>query len=281
MARPSGEKTRCGGRWTEAKFNSFIKNQLRQATRKWAPLQDVITQARTRRGFYMCAGCNEEVPATIKTGARRQKNIYADHEPAVIDPEVGFTTWDECIERMFTELEGAQALCHACHSSKTKEETGTRVSARGYYKTHPDEYPGYVAMKGRCNNPKKSDYGYYGGRGIQVCDSWTASFANFIADMGPRPEGHTLDRIDNDGDYSKENCRWATFEEQMNNTRQTVTIEFEGQKMSLAQWGRYIGVKGQTVSNRLKNKWTVAEALGFEPRPSRAEVKERKAKENK
>lgn len=241
-------------------------------------MQDVITNARTKRGFYICAECKQEVPATLKTGARRQKNIYADHEPAVIDPEVGFTTWDDCIETMFTEIDGAQALCLACHSLKTKEETGTRVSARGYYKTHPDEYPGYVAMKGRCSNPKKSDYKYYGGRGIKVCDSWVESFDNFIKDMGTRPEGHTLDRIDVDGDYSKENCRWATFEEQMNNTRRSVIIEFEGQSMSLSQWGRYVGVSGQTVSNRIGSLWTIGEALGFDPRPSRAEIKERKAK---
>ena len=278
MARPAGEKVRCGGRWTEAKYHSFIKNQLRQATRKWAPLQDVITNARTRRGFYICAGCGEEVPATVKVGRTRQNNIYADHEPAVVDPEVGFTTWDECIERMFTEIEGAQALCHSCHSTKTKEETGVRTAARGYYKTHPDEYPGYVAMKGRCTNPKKSDYNYYGGRGIKVCDSWMESFDNFIKDMGQRPEGHTLDRIDPDGNYEKDNCRWATFEEQMNNTRRTVKIEFEGQEMSLSQWGRYVGVVGQTISNRLASGWTVAEALAFEPSPSRKEIKDRKLK---
>jgi hypothetical protein len=279
MARPSGEKTRCGGRWTEAKFNSFIKNQLRQASRKWAPIQDCLREARTRRGFYICAECGEEVPATVREGAKRRKNIYVDHEPPVVDPEEGFTTWDECVERMFAELPSFQALCYDCHSTKTKEETGIRTAARGYYKTHPDEYPGYVAMKGRCNNPNKSDYNYYGGRGIKVCDSWVESFENFIADMGPRPEGHTLDRIDVDGDYCKENCRWATFDEQMNNTRQTVRIEFEGQSMSLSQWGRYIGVNRQTIAYRLKNEWTVGEALGFEPRPTRAEIKERKAKE--
>ena len=276
MARPSGEKVKAGGRWTQAKFNSFIKNQLRQATRKWAPINDCLAAARVRRGFYLCAGCNEEVPASIKVGAKRQKNVYVDHEPPIVDPEVGFTTWDECIERMFAEADGLQVLCHECHSTKTKEETVTRTSARGYYKTHPDEYPGYVAMKGRCTNPKKSDYSYYGGRGIKVCDSWTESFDNFIKDMGPRPEGATLDRVDVDGDYCKENCRWATFEEQSNNTRRSVKIEFEGQEMSLAQWGRYTGVNHQTIAYRLKNEWTIGESLGFEPRPTKAEIKKRK-----
>jgi len=242
-----------------------------------------LSEARVKRGFYECAECGKEVPNTTKTGGKRAKNVFVDHEPAVIDPEKGFTTWDECIERMFAEVQGLQLLCHKCHTDKTKEETGVRTAARGYYKTHPDEYPGYVAMKGRCNNPKKSDYSYYGGRGIKVCGSWMESFDNFIADMGCRPEGHTLDRIDNDGDYSQSNCKWATFEEQMNNTRQTVKIEFDGQTMSLSQWGRHIGVVGQTVSNRLKNEWSVGEALGFEPRPSRAEIKDRiaKAKEKK
>lgn len=276
MARPSGEKTRCGGRWTEAKFKSFIKNQLRSATRKWAPISDCLAKARTKRGHYRCAGCKEEVPATIKVDGARVKNIFIDHDPPIVDTEEGFTTWDDCIEGMFAELDGLQALCYDCHSRKTREETSTRVAARGYYKTHPDEYPGYVAMKGRCNNPRKSDYSYYGGRGIKVCDSWMESFDNFIKDMGPRPDGRTLDRIDVNGNYCKENCRWATFEEQCNNTRRTVKIEFEGQEMSLSQWERYVGVNKNTISYRLKNGWTVGEALGLEERPAKEEIKLRK-----
>ena len=122
MARPSGPKTRCGGQWTEAKFASFIKNNLRMASRKWAPIQNCLKNARIRRGWYLCNGCKEEVPASIRIEGKRVKNAIVDHINPIIDPKVGFTTWDECINRMFCEEEDLQVLCHSCHKIKTDEE---------------------------------------------------------------------------------------------------------------------------------------------------------------
>jgi len=87
-----------------------------------------------------------------------------------------------------------------------------------YHVRFPAEYRAWSAMKDRCLNPNHSAYSYYGGRGIAVCDRWL-SFANFLEDMGVRPHGRSLDRIDNAGNYEPTNCRWATWSQQMKNRR--------------------------------------------------------------
>jgi hypothetical protein len=120
--RPSGEKTRCGGKWTEARYRSFVKGNLRSATRKWGPIQECRKGASTRRGFYRCAGCGEEVTATVVIERSRVNNIFVDHIEPIVDPSVGFTTWDNVIEGMFCEIENLQVLCKACHDGKCLEE---------------------------------------------------------------------------------------------------------------------------------------------------------------
>jgi hypothetical protein len=147
---------------------------------------------------------------------------------------------------------------------------------RGKYKSHPNEYPSYVAMKGRCLNPNKSDYKYYGGRGIGVCKRWEESFDKFMEDMGPRPKGTTLDRIDVHGDYSPTNCRWASWEVQANNRGDNNFVSYRGLKLTLAEWSRITGVGRSTISYRLKNEFTTAEALGYVDKPSKSQLRERR-----
>lgn len=100
----------------------------------------------------------------------------------------------------------------------------------------------YTAMIQRCYLPSRPEYRNYGGRGIKVCDRWRERFENFYEDMGERPEGMSLDRIDNDGDYSPENCRWATRIEQNNNRRDNVLFSFEGKTQSIHRWAVELGV---------------------------------------
>lgn len=86
------------------------------------------------------------------------------------------------------------------------------------------EYQSWASMKSRCLNPKANAYDQYGGRGITICDAWRYDFAQFLADMGQRPDGTSLDRIDPDGHYELANCRWATAKEQANNRRRSGLI---------------------------------------------------------
>lgn len=122
--RKPGELVKCDGAWTAAKFNSFIKNNLRSATRKWAPIQKCKKRAHVSRGLYECEGCGKQVPPTIydEDKRKRMKNLFVDHIVPIIDPAVGFTTWDECIERMFCDSENLQLLCKDCHTIKSREE---------------------------------------------------------------------------------------------------------------------------------------------------------------
>lgn len=120
----------------------------------------------------------------------------------------------------------------------------------------------WTAMKARCNNPNRKAYKNYGGRGIKVCDRWNKSFLNFLEDMGERPEGKTLDRIDNDGDYEPDNCRWATRQEQRENTRNTRLIKYAGKTQSLRQWCRELDLDYRRTWARLYQiHWTVEKAF--------------------
>ena len=113
-------------------------------------------------------------------------------------------------------------------------------------------YQVWTRMLRRCYNPNHDTYKYYGGRGISVCDRWRNSFPSFLEDMGVAPKGLTIDRKDNDGNYCKENCRWATRLEQMNNTSRSVRLETVEGLPTISEAARGSGVKMHTVYARLK-----------------------------
>lgn len=111
-------------------------------------------------------------------------------------------------------------------------------------------------MLARCYSKSCKSFPAYGGKGITVCDTWKNSFKSFADDMGARPDGMTLDRIDNSLGYSKDNCRWSTYKEQANNTQTNRVITVAGKSMSVAQWADVKGISPCIIYTRLYNGWT-------------------------
>lgn len=128
------------------------------------------------------------------------------------------------------------------------------------------EHRTWASMVGRCTYPSHSRWEFYGGRGITVCQRWRDSLLAFLEDMGPRPPGGSIERIDNDGPYSPENCRWATQKEQSRNKRSTVRLTFNGKTQSAADWSDETGIPARLIVQRVhKLNWTAEKALTTPP----------------
>lgn len=141
-----------------------------------------------------------------------------------------------------------------------EELRGSKQRTHGMTKT--PTYVVWQAMRARCYYEKHPHYSNYGGRGIAVCDEWKDSFENFLADMGPRPEGKTLDRKDSNGDYCKGNCKWATRREQNRNSKQNRAVIHLGESKCLSEWCEILGLDYmKTYYQVTRNKKTLQEVL--------------------
>lgn len=136
-----------------------------------------------------------------------------------------------------------------------------RTSQKTHGMTNSPEWRSWSAMVTRCNDTNIHDCDRYGGRGITICERWK-DFAKFYEDMGPRPVNHTLDRIDVNGDYCPENCRWATAKQQGRNKRSHVLLTYNGVTKCFSGWTEEIGISPITLFSRIrKHNWSVEEAL--------------------
>lgn len=129
-------------------------------------------------------------------------------------------------------------------------------------KRQTKEYYIWTTMKQRCCNLNNRKYKDYGGRGIKVCDRWLHSFENFYKDMGNAPDGYSIDRIDVNGDYCPENCRWADVETQSNNKRNSIKITYMGITGSLNFWSSITGISKDTLYARFHVwKWSAEKII--------------------
>lgn len=132
-------------------------------------------------------------------------------------------------------------------------------------RTHGDhgskEHTAWCNARTRCTNRNVPEFVHYGGRGIRMCERWE-SYEFFLSDMGRCPSPtHSLDRIDVNGHYEPANCRWATKEQQAQNTRTNVRIELNGETMTLSEWSRRTGISRNRIASRLRRGWTAEQTL--------------------
>lgn len=142
----------------------------------------------------------------------------------------------------------------------TKKKKGPKMHGHTANGQVSPTYHSFTAMRERCRNPKNRKYHLYGGRGISVCERWS-KFENFLVDMGIRPAGTTLDRIDTNGNYEPGNCRWATPKQQGRNRNGTHLLKHNGISMTVTEWAEKVGVNPITLFGRIRNGWTTAAAI--------------------
>lgn len=139
------------------------------------------------------------------------------------------------------------------------EITAKRSFKHGFspkIRKRPKIYGIWCNMINRCTNPNVPHYESYGGRGIAVCERWLNSFENFLEDMGEPPPGVTLDRLDNNGNYSKENCEWRTPVDQARNRRSNLFLTFNGLTLTVAEWAIRTGIGRRTIEQRHHLGWS-------------------------
>lgn len=149
--------------------------------------------------------------------------------------------------------------CGCLHAERTA--MACTVHANSINRKPTPTYNSWASMIQRCQNPNCKKYAIYGGRGITVCERWN-DFANFLADMGYRPKGTTIGRIDNDGNYEPRNCRWETPDQQSNNRRTNVYVVFDGKTMTVTQLEDKLRLRRDVLASHLRMGKTLERALG-------------------
>lgn len=153
-------------------------------------------------------------------------------------------------------------VCSTATANELRERHGHAVRGKT-----TRTYNSWASMIARCHKAYAGNFERYGGAGISVCDRWRKSFDNFLEDMGERPDGMTLDRIDSSGNYTPENTRWLSVKHQQRNRKNNVWITFNGETLCREDWAKRLGMGASTLEYRLR-AWPLERALTPIPRAS-------------
>ncbi len=245
------------GEWTIAPFN-IITNKNTHPTRS------IERRKKTNLAKYGHENAfgSEQIKEKIK---RLNKERYGFENPMQSDKV------KEKLKNTFTKKYGCPVpLVENKEVLEKVKKTNLERYGREHYanvthdKSYSSEYRSWIGMISRCYNEKDTSYPNYGGRGITVCDEWRTSFSAFYSALGNTPrDGHrySIERIDNNKNYTPDNCRWATYTEQANNKRTNVNLTYIGRTQTLAQWADELGLDRRTVWGRLNKNWSVERAL--------------------
>lgn len=191
-----------------------------------------------------------------------QFGAFTALEPRPSDPKSGLQRYlfrCSCgVEKDLRVRDVVRGMTKSCGCSR--RGSGNGKFRHGHSGT--PEYFTWRAMIARCSDPDDEGYPNYGGRGIKVCERWSSSVDNFVADMGPRPSrDHTIERENNYGHYEPSNCRWATWSEQMRNTRANRYVDYNGERMLLLEACERAAVPVALVRARLTAGWDFQRAI--------------------
>lgn len=158
---------------------------------------------------------------------------------------------------------------------RTGHTTSCGCSRKGVNRTHgmskTSTSKSWEGMRQRCYNPNNNSYHRYGGRGITVCERWRESFENFLEDMGPAPEGHSIERKDNNGNYEPDNCRWANKREQSLNRRTSRLVTAHGRTLTIKEWADLCGLPYLPLYKKFRRRGFPTIDPGLIPQPKDAE----------
>lgn len=194
---------------------------------------------------------------------RSQSGIsWSEQEEEILRSEYGIASLGSLAERLGRSVSAVKSRARRIG---VRGNPGVRPT---HGATKSPEHMAWCAMRSRCRDSDSQSYDNYGGRGIAVCERWL-KFENFLADMGPRPTPkHSIDRINNDGNYEPANCRWATKYQQDNNRRTNRMLEYAGLCLTISEWSRRVNISWSAIDTRLERGWSVEEALTVRPRRS-------------